>query len=84
MNHVESELVRIGLQAATIFGNISLFFETVPRVFSIAARTEALVCSLSKEGEQEDVSLRGLSCANAEMCKKQWSALSNKRKRDVT
>jgi len=39
----------------------NLSFETAPRVSSIAARTEALVCSVSREGEQEDVSLGGFA-----------------------
>jgi hypothetical protein len=49
----------------------NLSFETVPRVSSIAARTEALVCSFSKEVEQEDVSLCGFAFANGEVCEEQ-------------
>jgi len=46
------------------YKNVSLemLYEIVPRVSPIAPRTEALVCSFSKEGEREDVSVRLFVC----------------------
>ena len=36
------------------------------------------MCSLSKEGEQEDVSLCSFYCANGEMCREQAPVLSKR------